>query len=249
MWICVGGYGHPRLCAPKEIKMSVFKKSKRIVAICFFIFFCISSGFSSTVREHEFECPICSTKFNYRVQYSYSLFGQNLDLKPVGAAIIPTPIPKCEKCGFVFEDDLFSEEELKILKEYLSKNNLPDADKNYPNYYYLGQEMLILNKPIENIAWVFLESVWENNNEKNKSYLMSNAIKYFELVPETSESYENFLLIRVDLERRKGNFENAAKIIEIIKQRTDFYKGYIIEIVDCQEKLIKAKDIEEHSLP
>ena len=229
--------------------MNISRTPKRIIFICFFIFMYISSVFSSTVGEQEFECPICSTRFNYRVQYSYTLFGKNLDLKPVGAAIIPTPIPKCEKCGFVFDNDLFSEEELKILKEYLSKNNFPNADKNYPNYYYLGQEMLILSKPIEDIAWLFLESVWENNNENNNSYLISNAIKYFELVPETSESYENFLLIRVDLERRKGNFENATKVIEIIKQRTDFYKGYIIEIVDYQEKLIKEEDIEEHSLP
>ena len=117
--------------------MNISRIPKRIIFICFFIFMCISSVFSSTVGEQEFECPICSTRFNYRVQYSYTLLGKNLDLKPVGAAIIPTPIPKCEKCGFVFDNDLFSEEELKILEEYLSKNNFPNADKNYPNYYYL----------------------------------------------------------------------------------------------------------------
>ena len=83
--------------------MNISRTPKRIIFICFFIFMCISSVFSSTVGEQEFECPICSTRFNYRVQYSYTLFGKNLDLKPVGAAIIPTPIPKCEKCGFVFD--------------------------------------------------------------------------------------------------------------------------------------------------
>jgi hypothetical protein len=44
---------------------------------------------------------------------SYSIFGRNLDFWPVEAAIIPTPIPKCPKCSFVFFEKMLSKKKIK----------------------------------------------------------------------------------------------------------------------------------------
>lgn len=223
-------------------------KSKRLFFASFFILLG-SICFASKLGDVEYECPICYEKFTYTVQYSYSIFGKNLDLKPFGAAVIPTPIPKCRKCGFVFDDEMFTAEEIQKLKPIILNKELKDFDKKYPNYYYLGQEMIVLEKPIEDIAWFFLESVWENTNKNSKEFLMENALKYLASIPKTSEVYETYLLIRIDLERRLGKFDKASKLIKELKGCDQFYKDYIVTIVEYQERLITEKDIDEHQLP
>ena len=223
-------------------------KIKQII-LASVLLFLSSLCFASTIGYVECECPICNERFSYQAQFSYYLSGKNLDLKPFGAAIIPNPIPKCEKCGFVFDYELFTDEEIQKLKTLILNNQIPDLDKNYPNYYYLAQEMLLLEKSKEDIACIFLESVWENKNMENNEFLLKNALKYLESVSRTSNAYTTYLLIRVDLERRLSNFDNALALIEEIKGIEDFYKEYIVEIVEYQEKLISEKDIDEHPLP
>lgn len=205
--------------------------------------------FSSTVGEKEFECPICTCKFTYRVQFSFSLFGQYLDLKPAGAAIVPSPMPKCKECGFVFDDEYFTAEEIKILKKYLSKKSLPDLKKNYPNYYYLAKELEIAKAPIDEVAYAFLQSLWENKNEKNQKFLMKKTLEYMKRIPEDNENYDSMLLVQLDLERRSGNFKKAKALVEKIKQKSCFHNDTIVTIIEYQEKLIEKKDLEEHLIP
>ena len=79
-----------------------------------FLIFCgvfsVVSAFASTVGGVEYNCPLCNTGFKSLTQFSYTTFGQNLDLRPYGAAIIPTPVPKCPNCNLVFSTILLQKE-------------------------------------------------------------------------------------------------------------------------------------------
>lgn len=73
-----------------------------------FIFLGIANLYPSTGRDVEVQCPLCDTTISYWKQLSYSIFTYGLDLKPMGAARIPQPIPRCNNCGFAFIENYFS---------------------------------------------------------------------------------------------------------------------------------------------
>jgi hypothetical protein len=201
------------------------------------------------VGEVEYTCPSCGTKFKHLAQFSYSIFGRNLDLRPWGAAIIPSPIPKCPSCNLVFDNDLFTKPEIEILKTSFLTNNIFEKEPNMPNHYYLAKEYEILNKKLSDIIWFFLSSVWENRDENKKNILINITIDYINKLPQTDESYNNYQLVKLDLLRRSGQFIEANNLIEIIKKDKNFYKDIIVKIVDLQTELIKNKNQEEHSIP
>jgi uncharacterized C2H2 Zn-finger protein len=205
--------------------------------------------FASTVGEVEHTCPLCDTIFNYRVQFSYSTFGQNLDLRPWGAAIIPSPIPKCPNCNFVFGRNIFTEDEIETLKINFQTNNIFVNEPNMPNYYYLAREYEILNKNLSDTIWFFLSSVWENRDENKKTFLINVTIDYINKLPQTDEAFNDYQLVKLDLLRRSGQFMEANNLIEKIKENKDFYKDFIVKIIDLQIELIENKNQEEHRMP
>jgi hypothetical protein len=217
----------------------------------FFIIFIvvIANVFAHTGGDVEYTCPLCSTKFDSYTQFSYTTFGRNLDLRSFGAAIIPSPIPKCPNCNFVFFDDFFSEDEIKTLKLVLIVNNIFEKEPNMPKYYYLAKEAEIVNKDLDDIIWWLLSSVWENKDETKKNKLINITIEYINKLNETNKSYNNYQLVKLDLLRRSGQFEEAMTQIERIKRNKEFYKDYIIKIIDLQIELIGNKNQEEHQLP
>jgi hypothetical protein len=221
---------------------------KRIMV--FILFAVIVTNISAHTGENvEYTCPICSKKFESYTQFSYTTFGQNLDLRRYGAAMIPSPIPKCTGCNFVFSNNLFTAEEINILKEELKVNNIFIREPDMPNYYYLAREAEIINRDLANIIWWFLSGVWENNDENKKRILINITIEYIDKLDETNTSYNNYQLVKLDLLRRSGQFDKAMTQIEKIKTNKDFYKNYIIRIIDLQIELIGNQNQEEHPLP
>ncbi len=222
---------------------------KRFFMVFFILFLASLSLQASTLGMHRFTCPLCTEHFESRVQNSYSIFGQNLDLKPVGAAVVPAPVPKCPKCGLVFQEGLFSAEETVKLKEYLTKNNIFVKEPGMPNYYYLARELEILNKHIEIIVFFYLSSVWENKDKSREWELMDITIDRIDRISIKSEEYETYQLVKLDLLRRSGRFWEAKVLIEEIRANESFCEGYIIKVIDYQAELILIQDQKEHALP
>jgi len=221
---------------------------KRIAVFVFFVII-ITNTFAHTGENVEYTCPLCNTQFESYTQFSYTTFGQNLDLRRYGAAMIPSPIPKCTNCNFVFIKDLFSKEQINIIKEALRVNNIFEKEPGMPNYYYLAKEAEIVNKDLADIIWWFLSGVWENKDKTKKNDLIKITIEYIDKLNETDKSYNTYQLVKLDLLRRSRQFEEAMTQIERIKRNKDFYKDYIIEIIDLQIELISNKNQEEHPLP
>ena len=222
---------------------------RKYFLIFVFALFSANAVFASTGGEVEYNCPLCGTAFNYWVQFSFSVFGQNLDFRQWGAAIIPSPIPKCPNCSFVFDNDLFTETEIEVLRAEFSINNISENEPNMPNYFYLARQYEILNRDAVDIAWFFLNSVWENRDEGKNKFLIDTTIEYINKIPQTSEGFNDFQLIKLDLLRRSGQFFEANILIDSIVADEGFYTGSIVDIINLQRELIEDGNQEEHGMP
>ncbi|MCL1929051.1 MAG: hypothetical protein FWG07_09720 [Treponema sp.] len=203
----------------------------------------------STFGNAEYKCPLCSEIFNYGTQFSYSTFGVNLDFKPFGAAIIPTPVPKCPKCNFVFFNDMFAEEEIKLIKIELEKNNIFENEKDMPNYYYLAKEFEILGKDISTIIYYYHSAIWEDNDKKHFENIANIVFSYFEKINETDENFYIYKLIKLDFLRRLQKNNIAIELIEKLKKDTDFPNDKFGKVLKYQFALISKNDIDEHEMP
>ena len=221
---------------------------KRILLV-FFGIITVINLFASTGGDVEYNCPLCNTNFEAFTQFSYTTFGQNLDLRPYGAAIIPTPVPKCPNCNLVFFNNLFTKEEIIILNEILEINNLFTNEPNMPNYYYLAREAERVGKGLKNIIRWFLSAVWENINEDNNLTLIKITIENIDKLLETDVSYNDHQMVKLDLLRRSGQFNEALELVNIIKANKEYYTGIIITMINRQIELIENKDQNEHPIP
>ena len=225
--------------------------------LVFFIFFVVivTNIFASTLGDDEYTCPLCGMKFKSRTSYSGYIEGRNLDLRPYGAIMIPSPIHKCPNCNFVFNNNFFTGNEIMTIEEALKKNNIFEKESDMPKYYYLAREAEIVNRNLTDIIWLFLSAVWENSpewgneDETKKNKLINITIEYINKLNKTDESYNEYQLIKLDLLRRSGQFIEAMEQIKKIKKNKEFYKDNIIKIIDLQIELIKMKNQEEHPLP
>ena len=246
-------------------------KTRNILIVIFILFvFMNVNTYSSTGRDVEVDCPLCDTVVSYWAQMSYSIFTYGLDLKPLGAARIPQPIPRCEKCGFVFIEDYFTDEEILKLKNHIINKNIFSGIENFPKYYYLGRELELLdNDRHDDLVYFYICAVWEYSfnkmaveyfKEKNIEnvqgiqfdntmylFLMQNAVEKINTLNRDYEEYDNLQLIKLDFLRRQGLFDEAKKIIENIKNNRDFYQDFIVDLIAYQIELIDKKDTEEHS--
>jgi hypothetical protein len=193
----------------------------------------------------EYECPFCGKKFNYITQFSYTTFGQNLDFKPFGAATIPTPVPKCPKCGLVFFEGLFTEDDINKLKENFVNNNIFKLEPNMPNYYYLAKEFELLGKEIDSIIFYYHSAIWEDNNISEK--IVDIIISYFEKI--NDKNYYIYKLIKIDFLRRLEQFKQAIELVELLKEDDNFPKDNFGKLLDYQLGIIKEKDVDEHEMP
>jgi hypothetical protein len=235
-------------------------------------FFVVNANvYSSTGHDVEIKCPLCGAKVSYWKQFSYSIFTYGLDLKPMGAARIPQPIPKCENCGFTFMEDYFSDDEIGTLKNHIIDQNVLAGKENFPNYYYLAFEVELLNnKNYDEVVYFYICSVWEYsinkmafeyiekegiknvngiNFEMDKFvFLMQNAIEKINNLNDDSEQYNNMQLIKLDFLRRSSLFDEAKILIENIKNNERIYQGIAVDIITYQIELIERNDVNEHYL-
>jgi hypothetical protein len=176
-----------------------------------------------------------------------------LDFKPFGAAIIPTPIPRCPKCSFVFEKETFSKKEIKIIKKLLVNNNIFELEPGMPHYYYLARECELLNKNTDVLIDHYLSAIWENSNKANNKDVFKKianiTIKYYDQVDKDDENYHAYKIIELDLLRRLGEFENAIELIETLKKDTNLPENKFRQVLPYQLYLINENDIEEHKTP
>jgi hypothetical protein len=229
------------------------KSSK--IRIFFIILFSIGVNlYSLTGRDTEVNCPLCGTTVSYWKQLSYSIFTYGLDLKPIGAARIPQPIPRCENCGFVFMEEYFTDKEVNILRGHIIDRDVFSGKENFPKYYHLAIELELLgNKDYDEIIYFYICSVWEYSfnkmaveyTEENEventrginfdmnifRFLMQETVKKIDGMSIRSEKYNNMQLVKLDFLRRLGLFDESRILSEDIKNNKTIYQGIFVDII------------------
>ena len=203
-----------------------------------------------TIREVEYECPFCNSKFNGYIEASYSQFGVNLDFKPCGAMAVPDLLPSCPKCQFVFFDNTFSKNDIENLKTIFETDNIFQKEPNMPKYYYLAKECELVNKNKEQIIYYYHSAIWENENNDLFNKISDIIIEYFDKMDASNKNYYIYKIIKLDFMRRKGKFEEAKNIIKEICGDTNFPSSRENKIlIEYQKELIENKDVYEHKWP
>jgi len=196
----------------------------------------------------EYKCPICNEIFEYMTQFSYTIFGHNLDFKPFGAASIPTPIPKCPKCDFVFFEKLFTKNDLNKLKKEFKNNDIFEKEPDMPNYYYLAKECEIAGKKTDSLIYYYTCAIWEDNKKKHFKKISEIIFDYIKRADKKDKNYYVYKLIELDYLRRLKEFDKAKDLILLLIQDKTFPVEYM-PVLDKQHDLIKKKNTGEHEMP
>ena len=187
------------------------------------------------------ECPYCGETVCYQSQLSYTICGKMLDFRPYGMACIPTPVPKCPECGFVFFNDLFSIDEIDKLKEILKFNNIFKTELDMPKYYYLAREFELLKKNIDDIIHYYQCAIWEDSSKGRFIYkdhntstlesvyistenIIQKLFSYYDQIDVNNKNYYIYKLIKIDLLRRISKFDIAVDLIISLKNESNFIK-------------------------
>jgi hypothetical protein len=195
-------------------------------------------------------CPLCDTKFKATLAGSATHVGQRLDLRPLGSAISPWPIPVCSKCGFVMFKG-FSEkhtaEELATLRGLVNADGYKKLPANTPSYERLAVLYEGLKRPPFAISSAYLQASWqvEDQPERNRVLLEKSRKwieKYLEKAPKTDEAWTKAEVLRGELLRRVGKFEESKAQLERLGKLKEFTADPFPHIIGQELTLIEAKD-------
>lgn len=210
-----------------------------------------SDATASTVAEITVSCPIGGKSFTTTTAMSGSQFGQNLDLKPIGAIVSPWPIPKCPENGFVLYKETFSSAELKRLEPFVLSETYQSLQKTETNYYLAAVLMKHLGAPLQETADALLKATWEAEGGPRYKTYAGEALAVFDLLATpasaaTPEQIASYHLLAGEMERRLGHFDSAKRRFDAVLKAKGV-SGTMLEQIARQEiALIALGDSATH---
>lgn len=198
-----------------------------------------------TYSEEEVVCPIGGEKFIFQGAGSGTSFGRMLDFKPYGPIAAPWPIAKCPGNGFVIYPE-FTDEQIKQLEPYVLSEDYQKIQTVESTHYLLYKLFEKLNYSKDLQISALLSATWQVQEESYQRYAQELLTL---LTPSQRTKIEDpyNALIRIELNRRLGNFAQAQQEIKKIEQHKldqDEQGTFIREYIKQQKVLINAKNTE-----
>lgn len=192
-----------------------------------------------TYHEATETCPLDGQEFTYQAVASYTRFGTQLDLKPVGALVAPVPLPVCPASGFVMYRDDFSEEDIAFFRDLVTTSEYKALRARHSDYYVAAWQAGQRGEELFDLAFLTLQASWEvDQDPKRYEEYARAALSRFRAydrsgaaVRESQEWWTAKLLI-VNLYRRLGEFDKAADLLaelQLIPQQGETAYGPIME--------------------
>jgi hypothetical protein len=172
-------------------------------------------------------------------------------------------VPVCPKCHFVLFDDEIPAEELTKCKEIVHD----DAYKKHTgraSYYLLGLLYEGLKKEPLLIGQVFLKASWqEESDEKKLEDDLKRSLQHFEVFlkepqkPKTASqeadeeddnSYQTTQLLKGEILRRLGRFDEAKSYLSGLQSLSSFQGTFLADIVRFEISLCEKKDSKPHEI-
>jgi hypothetical protein len=208
---------------------------------------------ASTVEFLPFTCPLDSTTFEARIQSSYFLSGQMLDLEPLGAIIAPSPLPVCPRDHFVIYADSIPAAELAVLKPFVLSPEFQDQANNNSPYFLLATMFERLDAEPSTIGYMYLQASWEVAGDpgKHREYIKKSLAAL--LSADAGQGLEEgdslgLEILRAELERQLGAFPQAhARLQRVLAAREP--PGDLARIAQYEIDLIAQQDSLRHERP
>ncbi len=176
-----------------------------------------ASAAALTWREVTETCPLTGQTFTRQTVNSYSRFGMQLDLKPIGALVAPLPPPVCPDSGFVVYRENFSEADIAFFRALVATPEFQQIRARNTDYFVAAYEAEELDEEPAVVAFLLLQATWEVDDETARyKHYARRALSVFDAYDRTgaeqskSERWWAVKFLIVNLHRRLGEFDVAA---------------------------------------
>jgi len=208
-----------------------------------------------TFAIETFTCPLCTTTFRQGMDTSGTAHGMRLDFKQLGCIAAPWSVPVCTKCCFVLfkgAKGTYTAEEVKDLMTFVTSEAYAKLPKDAPSYQRLALLGEHLKKPVECVAYTWLEASWqaERRDAALCKLCLTNCARAYDTYLKTAkpedEAYVTAALVRGEIHRRLGEFAEAEKWFKSLAKQKAFQSDCYPAMIAQQLKLIAAKDSKPH---
>lgn len=205
-----------------------------------------------TFYTKELQCAVCGEINDYRILRSVSSFGgDDLDGRPadMGRSVMEMTIQICPDCGYVARHitDYYGISKCWLQTDsYQNCDRIPfwsESAKTFYRLFLISQEIGFIEESFDAI----LQTAWECDDARDlENALLCRSIA-INLLPQMMEglSGENadfMSLIKLDLLRRSGRFEEATNEFASVKYQNDDLNA----ILGFQMEKVKEKDMKRY---
>lgn len=174
-----------------------------------------------TFSDETYTCPLDGKTFTYQAVASYSQFGMQLDLRPIGALVAPIPMPVCPDSGFVIYRDDLSDAEISISRRLVQTPEYRALREFETDYFVAAYQAGKLGEDAWTIAILTVQATWEvqENRKKYQHYAalamtrLEEGGKEYTSAGGTNEQWWTARLLVVNFHRRLGEFDTAGKLL------------------------------------
>lgn len=199
------------------------------------------------VRYTEYVCPLGGEKFRgTRFGSSYSRFNKQFDLRPLGSADFPMPIPICPN-GFPMYKGNFTDQEITAIKTVISTDEYKQMINKETSFHLLDYVLSNIETDSTGTG-VLLRASWEADGclkDKYPAYVMRvrEALERdIKAGIENKNSDFTFRLAHANTFRRLGDFVTAQKLIDSLRTDENYIK--FKEIFDRFQEALDNKNTE-----
>lgn len=227
-------------------------KIKSILSFFIFalFFFCVAVSMDA---QSSIKCPVCGKENKLNMSLSGKGTDTNLDMKPLGFENPPWQIPVCRGCGFVVYTESLTDSELSVVRNFIKSPEYTKCRDRESNYL-LALIFIKLKKEKLDISFAYLKASWQTENnellfKENLNASIKYLSEYLKTAGESSEAVFQYVILKGELLRRLGAFDEAQK---------QFHQVYILlagqrnrngfdKVIDFEFELIQKKDSAPHA--
>ncbi len=179
------------------------------------------------MKSVEIKCRVCGELSPHNVLTSTNSFGSpDLDLRPpqMRRGTMPYWVQKCPYCGYVATS---IKEGTRATRDYLKTDNYRNAGGRsfrsaLAQKFYQQYLICILDGKTEDAFYAALHAAWacdDSQDRENAVYCRNLALEKIGRLLEAKRDNETFTLLKCDLLRRAGRFEELIAEYSDVKMK------------------------------